>query len=92
MAVIRTRARLLFALVASLLFWTTASAIDAGRCENARYESKPRLFVLTDISNEPDDQMSLVRLLTHANELQIEGISAVTSVWKNDSLDLDTIF
>ncbi|KAB2569617.1 hypothetical protein DBV05_g11703 [Lasiodiplodia theobromae] len=84
--------RVLFALAASLLFWTTASAIDSGRCENARYESKPRLFVLSDISNEPDDQMSLVRLLTHANELQIEGFAAVTSVWKNDSLDLDTIF
>lgn len=27
------------------------------------YVPKPRLIVLTDIANEPDDQMSLVRLL-----------------------------
>ncbi|EOD43300.1 putative cellulose-binding protein [Neofusicoccum parvum UCRNP2] len=92
MAAIGAQVRVLLVLVASVVFWTTTSAANADRCENARYESKPRLFVLTDISNEPDDQMSLVRLLTHANELQIEGISAVTSVWKNDSLDLDTIF
>jgi hypothetical protein len=29
---------------------------------------KPRIVVLTDISNEPDDQESLVRFLTYANE------------------------
>lgn len=29
---------------------------------------KQRLFVLTDITNEPDDQESLVRLLVYANE------------------------
>ncbi|MDE2595489.1 MAG: DUF1593 domain-containing protein [Sphingomonadales bacterium] len=42
----------------------------------------PRLFVLTDIGNEPDDQMSLVRLLLYANEIDIEGIAATTSVWQ----------
>jgi len=43
---------------------------------------KPRLFVLTDIGNEPDDQMSLVRLLLYANEIEIEGVAATTSVWQ----------
>jgi hypothetical protein len=47
---------------------------------------------MTDISNEPDDQMSLVRLLTHANELDVVNIAAVTSTWKNDSIDTETIF
>ena len=42
----------------------------------------PRLFVLTDIGNEPDDQMSLVRLLLYSNEIDVEGIGAVTSVWQ----------
>ena len=42
----------------------------------------PRLFVLTDIGNEPDDQMSLVRLLLYSNEIDMEGIGAVTSVWQ----------
>src|ERR1043165_7495909 len=40
---------------------------------------KPRLVVLTDILNEPDDSMSMVRLLTYANELDIEALVATTS-------------
>lgn len=47
---------------------------------------KPRLFVLTDIGNEPDDQMSLVRLLLYSNEIEIEGIGAVTSTWQRDKV------
>ncbi|KAF2137341.1 uncharacterized protein K452DRAFT_236018 [Aplosporella prunicola CBS 121167] len=60
-------------------------------CALARYAPRPRLFVLTDISGEPDDQMSLVRLLTHANELRIEGLAAVTSVWANHSVHEEAI-
>ena len=45
---------------------------------------RPRVFVLTDIGNEPDDQMSLVRLLLYANEIEIEGIAATTSVWQRN--------
>ncbi len=43
--------------------------------------AKPRLFVLTDISNEPDDEQSMVRLLVYANEYDIEGLVATTSTW-----------
>lgn len=46
----------------------------------AAKEAAPRLFVLTDIGNEPDDPMSLVRLLVYAKEIEIEGIAATTSV------------
>jgi Protein of unknown function (DUF1593) len=45
-------------------------------------EARPRLFVLSDIGNEPDDQMSLVRLLLYANEIEIAGFGATTSVWQ----------
>ncbi len=45
-------------------------------------ESKPRLIILSDIGNEPDDQMSLVRLLVYANEIDIEGLIATTSTWQ----------
>jgi hypothetical protein len=37
---------------------------------------KPRLFVLTDIGGDPDDQMSMVRLMTYANHMEIEGLVA----------------
>ena len=42
--------------------------------------AKPRVFVLTDIENEPDDSMSMVRFLTYANQFDIEGLIATTSV------------
>ena len=41
---------------------------------------KQRLVVLTDISNEPDDEQSLVRLLVYATDVDIEGLVATTSV------------
>lgn len=37
-------------------------------------DDKPRLFVLTNISNEPDDEESMVRLLVYANEFDLEGL------------------
>jgi hypothetical protein len=41
---------------------------------------KPRVFVLTDIENEPDDAMSMVRLLVYANNFDLEGLAATTSI------------
>lgn len=41
---------------------------------------KPRVVVLTDIENEPDDAMSMVRFLTYANQFDIEGLVATTSI------------
>ncbi|HEX2853102.1 MAG TPA: DUF1593 domain-containing protein [Opitutaceae bacterium] len=42
---------------------------------------KPRVLVLTDIANEPDDEESLVRFLVYSNEFEIEGLIATTSTW-----------
>lgn len=44
---------------------------------------RPRHVVLTDIGGDPDDQQSLIRLLTYANEFEIEGI--VTEHWAGRS-------
>ncbi len=41
---------------------------------------KTRVFVLTDIENEPDDAMSMVRFLTYANHFDVEGLIATTSI------------
>jgi hypothetical protein len=45
---------------------------------------QPRLIVLTDVSNEPDDEESLVRFLVYSNEFDVEGIVATTSCWLRD--------
>lgn len=39
-------------------------------------QQKVRLVVLTDIGGDPDDQMSMVRLMTYANHFDIEGLIA----------------
>lgn len=41
--------------------------------------SKPRVFILTDITNEPDDSESLVRYLLYSNEFDTKGLVACTS-------------
>lgn len=41
---------------------------------------KHRIIVLTDIENEPDDAMSLVRFLTYSNQWDVEGLVATTSI------------
>jgi hypothetical protein len=47
---------------------------------------KQRVIVLTDISNEPDDEESLVRFLVYSNEYAVEGLIATTSVWLRDTV------
>ncbi len=53
--------------------------------------AKPRLVVLTDVSNEPDDEESLVRLLVYSNEYDVEGLVATTSVWLRNRTRADLI-
>ncbi|KAJ5197570.1 hypothetical protein N7449_008049 [Penicillium cf. viridicatum] len=45
------------------------------------FPSKPRVFILSDISNEPDGAESLVRYLLYSNQFRTEGLVACTSTW-----------
>ena len=47
---------------------------------------KPRIIVLTDIENEPDDAQSLVRFLTYANQWDVEALVATTSIHQRDKV------
>ncbi|KAI4593923.1 hypothetical protein KJ359_008967 [Pestalotiopsis sp. 9143b] len=50
------------------------------------FSYKPRIFILSDILNEPDDSMSLVRYLLYSNEFNTTGLCATTSWWmQNDT-------
>jgi hypothetical protein len=55
---------------------TAALAVPNAFAEAARV--KPRLFVLTDIGGDPDDRESMVRLMTYANQVDIEGLVATS--------------
>ena len=72
----RARVRHMKHLTACLLL--TCLAIGLGSVASAA--AKPRVFVLTDIENEPDDAMSMVRFLVYANQWDVEGLVATTSV------------
>lgn len=47
---------------------------------------RPRVLVLTDIENEPDDAMSMVRFLLYANHFEVEGLVATTSIHQQNKV------
>ncbi|EJT78855.1 hypothetical protein GGTG_03949 [Gaeumannomyces tritici R3-111a-1] len=55
-----------------------------GRSSLLPLPSRHRVFILTDITNEPDDAESFCRYLTYANQFRTEGVVAVTSTWLRD--------
>jgi hypothetical protein len=67
-----------------LLLLLCLSAVSTARGQDRLHilpHVKPRLVVLTDLSNEPDDEESLVRLLVYSDQFDIEGLIAATSTW-----------
>jgi hypothetical protein len=44
-------------------------------------DERKRFIILTDMNNEPDDAQTMVKLLLYSNEIDIEGMIAVTSCW-----------
>ena len=59
----------------------TCASLTAQEAMHVLTPVKPRLIVLTDLSNEPDDEESLVRLLVYADQFNLEGLVATTSNW-----------
>jgi len=55
------------------------------------FVARPRIVVMTDIANEPDDQMSMVRFLLYSNGFDVEGLVATTSTWMKRAVRPDVI-
>jgi hypothetical protein len=55
------------------------------------YYKRPRVVIISDIGNEPDDQMSFVRLMLYSNELDIEEMIAATSTWQRTATHPETM-
>jgi hypothetical protein len=55
------------------------------------FTGKPRVVIISDIGNEPDDQMSFVRLLMYSNEFDIEAMIATTSTWQRAKTHPETM-
>lgn len=67
----------------------TAQAIPPSHVDN--FSGHPRVVVISDIGNEPDDQMSLVRLLLYSNQLDMEALIASTSTWQKNVVNPETM-
>ncbi|KQN90741.1 hypothetical protein ASE90_16705 [Sphingomonas sp. Leaf67] len=81
-----------FALVSLAPFAASAQVPPlALAADTDRVPGKPRVFVLTDMGNEPDDQMSMVRLMLYTDEMDIEGLVATTSTWLREKVHPETI-
>lgn len=55
------------------------------------FTGHPRVVVISDIGNEPDDQMSLVRFLMYSNEFDVEALIAATSTWQKTTSHPETM-
>ena len=55
------------------------------------FKGRPRVIVLSDIGNEPDDQMSLVRFLLYSNQFDVEALIASTSTWQKTVVHPETM-
>ncbi len=55
------------------------------------FTGHPRVAIISDIGNEPDDQMSFVRLLLYSNELDLEAMIASTSTWQKAATHPETM-
>jgi len=69
----------------------TQSAPPSLAARTDPYTPKVRVLVLTDIANEPDDQMSMVRFLVYSNQFDVEGLVATTSTWMRNKVRPDVI-
>jgi hypothetical protein len=73
-----------FACVAATAQQTRPPAADS-------FTGHPRVAIISDIGNEPDDQMSFVRLLLYSNELDLEAMIATTSTWQKTATHPETM-
>jgi Protein of unknown function (DUF1593) len=55
------------------------------------FSGKPRVAIISDIGNEPDDQMSFVRLLLYSNQFDLEAMIATTSTWQKAATHPETM-
>lgn len=71
--------------VCFFLLLLTASVAPHIAAHASSPPGKPRVFVLTDIENEPDDAMSMVRFLVYSNGFDVEGLVATTSIHQQNA-------
>ncbi|MBC7829009.1 MAG: DUF1593 domain-containing protein [Chitinophagaceae bacterium] len=75
----------------AILFLSCLTLIKFKQPLNAQTIPKFRVMILTDIEADPDDAQSMVRFLTYANQWDIEGLIATTSIHQKTRVAPETI-
>ena len=75
--------------LAALLLTATSVAQQAPAPDT--YSGHRRAVIISDIGNEPDDQMSFVRLLLYSNQIDLEAMIASTSTWQKTATHPETM-
>lgn len=83
--------RIAITVLVGLLFPFLLSAQSASPHPVDAFIGHPRVVIISDIGNEPDDQMSFVRLLLYSNELDLEAMIASTSTWQKRATHPETM-
>jgi hypothetical protein len=76
----------LYSLLAIILLFVISDYRTA-----AQAVGKNRMIVLSDIEADPDDSQSLIRLLLYSDQIDIEGLIAVTSVHQKTRVAPETM-
>src|ERR1700689_104678 len=85
------RSRLALAALCVLIAETLACGQRLPATHVDDFAGNPRVVIISDIGNEPDDQMSFVRLLLYSNQFDIEGMIAATSTWQQTATHPETM-
>ena len=80
----------------SLWIWSLVScgvsaAQDVPAPGTDDFTGHPRVIIISDMGNEPDDQMSFVRFLLYSNQFDIEAMIATTSTWQKTATHPETM-
>ena len=51
---------------------------------HAKAPPRPRLIILADMGNEPDEEQQMIHMLVNCNEFELEGLIAVTGKYLNE--------
>src|SRR5215831_1776373 len=89
------RTKLQYLILTAIVLWSLRGAGAAVQSLQPDpiddFAGNPRVVVLSDIGNEPDDQMSFVRLLLYSKELDLEALIATTSTWQKNKVQPETM-
>ena len=78
---------MLYALLALVTLLACACVSTSQQCPPAiSIDRQPQIFVMSDISNEPDDTMSFIRLLLHSDQYNITGLTAVRNNYEANAI------